>query len=536
MMQKVQRFGGAMFTPVLLFTFNGIVLAICIMLTNPLILGGIAAPGTLWTQFWTMIENGGWTVFNQMELLFVVGLPIGLAKKASGRAAMETVVIYLTFNYFINSILTFWGKTFGVNFAQDISAGAAGTGLKMIAGIKTLDTSVIGAIVIAGLAVWIHNRYFEKKLPDWLGVFQGSAYVVIIGFLLMIPVAFLTCLIWPNVQKGIASLQGFMTASGFIGVWVYAFLERVLIPTGLHHFIYIPFVYGPAVVPGGTVKYWLQHLQEFSQSAKPLKTLFPQGGFDLFGNDKIFPPIGIAAAFYVTAKPNKKKQVMALLIPAALTAIMAGITEPFEFTFLFVAPVLFVIHSILAATMETIMYLFGVVGDMQYGLIGMISENWLPLFARHWPTYLVQIVIGLVFSGIYFVLFRYLILKFNFATPGREADDAETQLYSKADYKEKQKSKKSVAAAAESVNQYAEAAAVYLDSLGGYDNIQDVTNCATRLRVTVKDESLVQPDGAFKAGGAHGVVRHGKAFQVIVGLSVPQVREEFEKLMKVGIQ
>lgn len=532
MMQKIQRFGGAMFTPVLLFTFSGIILAISIMLTNPLILGGIAAPGTLWTQFWTLIENGGWTVFNQMELLFVVGLPLGLAKEANGRAAMESLITYLTFNYFINSILTFWGKTFGVNFSVDISQQAAGTGLKMIAGIKTLDTSVLGAIVISAVVVWIHNRYFDKKLPEFLGVFQGSAYVVIIGFLLMLPIAFLTCWIWPNVQRGISSLQGFMTASGFIGVWVYAFLERVLIPTGLHHFIYIPFLYGPAAVPGGIMKYWLAHLQEFSHSTKPLKELFPQGGFDLFGNDKIFPPIGIAAAFYVTAKKEKRKQVLALLIPAGLTAILAGITEPFEFSFLFVAPVLFVIHAILSATMETTMYLFGVVGDMQDGLIGMMSKNWLPLFSNYWPTYLTQIVIGLIFVVIYFFLFRFLILRFNFATPGRESDDQEAKLYSKADYKEKVSGKK----ANDARSEYEEAAAVYLDALGGYDNIEDVTNCATRLRVTVKDESQVQPDGAFKAGGAHGVVRHGKAFQVIVGLSVPQVREAFERLMKQGIK
>ncbi|MCO7124399.1 alpha-glucoside-specific PTS transporter subunit IIBC [Sporolactobacillus shoreicorticis] len=534
MMQKIQRFGGAMFTPVLLFTFAGIVLAISIMMTNPLIVGGIAEPGTFWTQIWTMIENGGWTVFNQMELLFVVGLPLGLAKQANGRAAMESLITYLTFNYFINSILTFWGKTFGVNFAIDISKQSAGTGLKMIASTKTLDTSILGAIVISAIVVWIHNRYFEKKLPEFLGVFQGSAFVVIIGFVVMIPMAFLTCLVWPNVQRGISSMQYFMIHSGFIGVWIYAFLERVLIPTGLHHFVYIPFTLGDAVAPGGTIKYWLQHLGEFSQSTKPLKELFPQGGFDLFGNDKIFPPVGIAAAFYVTAKKEKRKKVLALLIPAALTAILAGITEPFEFTFLFVAPVLFIIHAILCATMETTMYLFGVVGDMGDGLISLASKNWLPLFRNYWPTYLTQIIIGLIFIVIYFILFRYLILKFNLPTPGREADDEEAKLYSKADYKKK------VGDGGEKTsgdaNGYTEAAAIYLDALGGFDNIQDVTNCATRLRVTVKDEHLVQPDGAFKAGGAHGVVRHGKAFQVIVGLSVPQVREAFESLIKEGIK
>ncbi|WP_139693010.1 alpha-glucoside-specific PTS transporter subunit IIBC [Sporolactobacillus terrae] len=533
MMQKIQRFGGAMFTPVLLFAFSGLMLALSISLTNPILLGSVANEGTLWTQFWSMIENGAWTIFNQMELLFVIGLPIGLAKEASGRAAMESVVVYLTFNYFVNSILTSWGGLFGVDFSQDLIDGAAGSGLKMIAGIKTLDTSVLGALVIAGITVWIHNRYFSTKLPDWLGVFQGSSFVVIIGFFVMIPVAFLFCWIWPIFQGGIASLQHFMATSGVLGVWIYCFLERLLIPTGLHHFIYIPFMYGPAAVDGGIVKYWFSHMQEFADSTKPLKELFPEGGFALYGNEKIFAPPGIAAAFYFTAKPEKRRKVLALLIPATLTAMLVGITEPFEFTFLFAAPLLFVVHAILAATMDAAMFFFGVVGRMTNGIIDMMTTNWIPLFANHWMMYLTQIVIGLIFTCIYFFVFRFLILKFNFPTPGREADDEETKLFTKQDYRNKDKKH---TPSAESTNQYATQAATYLDAFGGYDNISDVTNCATRLRITVKDESLVGPDRAFKQGGAHGVVRHGKAFQVIVGLSVPQVREEFEKLMQMGIK
>ncbi|MCI1883034.1 MAG: alpha-glucoside-specific PTS transporter subunit IIBC [Sporolactobacillus sp.] len=529
MMQKIQRFGGAMFTPVLLFAFSGIILAISIMCTNPMIVGGLADTGTFWYQFWTVIENGGWTVFNQMELLFVVGLPIGLAKEANGRAAMESLIVYLTFNYFVSTMLQFWGKTFGVNFNVDPGSG---TGLKLIAGIKTLDTSVIGAILLSAVVVWLHNRYFNTKLPEWLGVFQGSAFVVILGFFVMLPLALITCFVWPVVQKGIASLQVFMASSGVFGVFLYSFLERVLIPTGLHHFIYIPFLYGPAVVPDGTVKYWLAHMQDFAESTKSLKQLFPAGGFDLFGNDKIWPPIGIAAAFYVTAKSEKRKKVLALLIPAVLTAIAAGITEPFEFTFLFAAPILFIIHALLCGVMDATMFFFGVSGNLDSGIIDMATKNWIPLFANHWTAWITQWIIGLLFVAIYFFLFRFLILKFNFATPGREADSEETQLYTKADYKKKVAGNKKTAA----TNQYMEAAATYLDALGGYDNIQDVTNCATRLRVTVKDENLVQSDAAFKSGGAHGIVRHGKALQVIVGLSVPQVREEFERLLKKGIQ
>lgn len=532
MMGKIQRFGGAMFTPVLLFSFSGIMLALTIIFKNPMIVGSIANEGTFWHSAWSVVESGAWTVFNQMELLFVIGLPIGLAKKANARAAMEAVVIYLTFNYFLGSMLEFFGKTFGVNFSGDVGGDS---GLKLIAGIKTLDTGIIGAIFISAIVVWIHNRYFDVKLPDFLGIFQGSSFVVIIGFFMMLPIALLTAFVWPKVQGGIASMQGFLSASGVFGVWLYTFLERILIPTGLHHFIYTPFVYGPAVVEEGITRYWMDHLNEFSKSTASLKSLFPEGGFALHGNSKIFGSIGISAAFYATAKPEKRNRVLAILIPVTLTGVLAGITEPLEFTFLFIAPVLFVVHAVLAASMAACMYAFGVVGDMGGGFIDLLAKNWIPLGANHWQTYLTQLIIGCVFIGLYFIVFRFLILKFNFATPGREDDAKDVKLYNKDDYKEKQ-AQANMSASIPGANQYTEAAACYLEGLGGSDNIATVNNCATRLRIDVHDDSLVQSDDVFKSAGAHGLVRNGKAFQVIVGLSVPQVREQFENLLKINTE
>ncbi|MES9686450.1 PTS transporter subunit EIIC, partial [Bacillus sp. JJ353] len=335
--------------------------------------------------------------------------------------------------------------------------------------------------------------------------------------------------IWPMVQGGIASLQTFLVGSGAFGVWVYTFLERVLIPTGLHHFIYTPFVFGPAVVEGGIVTYWAQHLGEFSASAQPLKELFPQGGFALHGNSKIFGILGIALAIYVTAKKEKKKIVAGLLIPITLTAMIAGITEPIEFTFLFISPLLFLVHSLLAATMATLMYACGVVGNMGGGLIEILTLNWIPLFHSHGSTYLFQILIGLSFSVIYFFVFRFLILRMDIATPGREkGEQQETKFYTKQDFKAKKHSEKEVSAGREHEE---DQAVLCIRALGGKDNIAEVTNCATRLRVSVYDESKVQPDNEFKALGAHGVVRNGKALQIIIGLSVPQVRERVEKLL-----
>ncbi|MDZ5672416.1 MULTISPECIES: PTS maltose transporter subunit IIBC [Bacillus] len=526
MMQKIQRFGSAMFVPVLLFAFAGIIVGISTLFKNKTLMGSLADPDGFWYQCWYIIEQGGWTVFNQMPLLFAIGIPVALAKKAQARACLEALTVYLTFNYFVSSILTVWGGAFGVDMNQEVGGTS---GLTMIAGIKTLDTNIIGAIFISSIVVFLHNRYFDKKLPDFLGIFQGSTYIVMISFFIMIPIALAVSYIWPMVQSGIGSLQSFLVASGAVGVWIYTFLERILIPTGLHHFIYTPFIYGPAVAEGGIVTYWAQHLGEYSQSAKPLKELFPQGGFALHGNSKIFGIPGIALAFYVTAKKEKKKLVAGLLIPVTLTAIVAGITEPIEFTFLFISPFLFAVHAVLAATMSTVMYMAGVVGNMGGGLIEAVTLNWIPLFGSHGMTYVYQILIGLSFTAIYFFVFRFLILKFNIATPGREKDEQqETKLYSKKEYRERKNKDETAASAAETAD---DTAFLYIEALGGKDNVTEVTNCATRLRVSVKDETKVEPDSVFRALGAHGIVRNGKAFQVIIGLSVPQMRERVEKIL-----
>ncbi len=529
MMEKVQRFGGAMFTPVLLFSFAGLMVSLAIICKNPMLVGSIATEGTVWYGIWSIIEDGAWTVFNQMELLFVIGLPIGLAKKANARAVMEAFVVYLTFQYFVGGMLKNFSHFFGVDYAMD----AGGTsGLKLIANIKTLDTGIVGAIVISAIVVWIHNRYFDTKLPDWLGIFQGSSFVVIIGFFLMLPIAFLVALVWPKIQGGINSMQGFLASSGVLGVWIYTFLERILIPTGLHHFIYSPFVFGPAVTPDGITRAWMANLNDFAASTKPLKQLFPEGGFAMHGNSKMFGSIGIASAFYLTAKPENKKKVISILIPVTLTAFLAGITEPLEFTFLFISPPLFAIHAVLAASMTATMYAFGVSGDMGGGFLDLLAKNWIPMFANHKTEIFTQLAIGLAFTVLYILIFRFLILKWDLPTPGREAVSDDIKLFTKKDYKAKKAGGASDASEPEG-NRYRESAATYLEAFGGADNIEKVNNCATRLRITVNDPAIVAADDAFRAGGAHGVVRNGKAFQVIVGLDVPQVREQFEQLLDI---
>ena len=525
MLSQIQRFGGAMFTPVLLFPFAGIVVGIAIMLRNPLFVGeALTAPDNLFAQIVHIIEEGGWAVFRNMPLIFAVGLPIGLAKQAQGRACLAVLISFLTWNYFINAMGMTWGHFFGVDFAAEPTAGS---GLAMIAGIKTLDTSIIGAIVISGIVTTIHNRYFDKQLPVFLGIFQGTSFVVILAFFVMIPCAWLTLLGWPKVQLGIESLQAFLRSAGALGVWVYTFLERILIPTGLHHFVYGPFIFGPAAVEGGIQVYWAQHLQEFSQSTLPLKTLFPEGGFALHGNAKVFGSVGIALALWYTASPENRVKVAGLLIPATLTAVLVGITEPLEFTFLFISPLLFAVHAVLAATMATVMYIFGVVGNMGGGLLDQfLPQNWIPMFHNHASTVFTQMGIGLCFTGLYFVVFKTLIERLNLKTPGRE--ESEVKLYSKADYKASRGQTTAPAAASQQVGQ----AAGFLQALGGAANIESINNCATRLRIALVDMAQTQRDDVFKALGAHGVVRRGNGIQVIVGLHVPQVRDQLESLMK----
>lgn len=525
MLSQIQRFGGAMFTPVLLFPFAGIVVGIAIMLRNPLFVGeALTAPDHLFAQIVHIIEEGGWAVFRNMPLIFAVGLPIGLAKQAQGRACLAVLISFLTWNYFINAMGMTWGHFFGVDFSAEPTAGS---GLAMIAGIKTLDTSIIGAIVISGIVTAIHNRYFDKPLPVFLGIFQGSSFVVILAFFVMIPCAWLTLLGWPKVQMGIESLQAFLRSAGALGVWVYTFLERILIPTGLHHFVYGPFIFGPAAVEGGIQVYWAQHLQEFSQSTLPLKTLFPEGGFALHGNSKVFGSVGIAFAIWYTASPENRVKVAGLLVPATLTAVLVGITEPLEFTFLFISPLLFAVHAVLAATMATVMYAFGVVGNMGGGLLDQfLPQNWIPMFHNHASTVFTQIGIGICFTGIYFVIFKTLIERLNLKTPGRE--ESEIKLYSKADYKAARGQTTAPAAASQQVGQ----AAGFLQALGGATNIESINNCATRLRIALVDMAKTQSDDVFKALGSHGVVRRGNGIQVIVGLHVPQVRDQLESLMK----
>lgn len=524
MKDAIQRFGAAMFVPVLLFPIAGIMLGISVVLLNPSIFP-YATEGSTWFKVCTILLQASLAVFKNMPMVFALGIPIALAKSASGRAVLATFVSYVTYNYVIGGVLQFWGNELGVNYQQ-------GTlGLTQVGGVLTLDTSLLGAILVASISVWAHNRYFSKKLPDWANVFAGTPLVVAINIPIMAILGVLTCFIWPTVQGGIVSLQHLILESGTAGVWLFTFLERILLPTGLHHFIYGPVFYGPVAVDGGTINYWIQHMTEFANNPAPLTEQFPAGGLMLTGMGKVFGGMGIALALYSTAHKENKKMVMGLMLGAGLTAALTGITEPLEFTFLFIAPMLFVIHALLSATMAAIAFSLGLSGNFQTGLIDFVFQNWLPLFANHHMVYIMQIILGLCFTGIYFLVFRTLILKLNILTPGR--GDSANKLYSKQEYKDKKASEKNGREIPAMQTKDDSQAAAFLKGLGGTQNIETLTNCATRLRVKVKDQEQVESTPYFQSYGAVNVVNAGNNnLQIIVGLSVPQVREEISQLMK----
>lgn len=513
MMEKIQRFGGAMFTPVMLFSFAGVIIGLGTLFTSEVIMGALAAPATLWRKIWDLVLAGGWTVFNQLPLLFVVGLPIGLANKQNARASMEALVVYLTFNYFLNSILGNWGEFFGVDFAQEVGGAS---GLTNVANIKTLDMGMVGALIISGITIYIHNKYYDTDLPEWLGTFSGSTFVYMISFFVMIPVAFIAAFIWPKLQMGITSFQGFIKSTGALGVWVFVLLERLLIPFGLHHLLYAPIFYDSVMVPGGIYAEWSKRLPEIAASTDSLRSLMPEAAFTSTGFSKVFGTPGIAFAMYKTANEDQKSRVKSLMIPVTLTAIVAGVTEPIEFTFLFIAPMLFVVHALLAASLSTVMYLLGIVGIHSGGLIEMASFNFIPLMKNHWKQYLLMLAVGLVFTYIWYLVFKIIIEKKDFKTPGRGEVDA--KLISKKEYKQAKSGESKHTLLADAI----------LEGLGGSENIVDVSNCMTRLRVNVKDESKCKDDDYFKSIGAHGCIIKGKNVQVIVGMTVPKVREEFE--------
>lgn len=517
-----------MFAPAMLFSISGFMVGVSALATTVDIVGDLAVYGTPWYVFWTIIQRGSWTVFKRLPLLFAVALPIGLAQKQPARCCFEALVAYFAYCFFLSEIIKLSGDNLGLKYPASLTPAS---GIAVIDGIKTLDTGIIGPLAVSATVVAIHDRFYDAKVPDWLGTFSGSSLVYLISFFAVFALAAISAAIVPFVYAVTETLRHALVGVGPFGVGVFVFLERALEPMGLHHLLYMPIYYDNLVIHDGIYATWTNLLPILSHSTRPLNELAPWAGFTATGWSKLFGLPAIAAAFYFTAKPERRAGLKAILLPAIVASVVCGVTEPLEFLFMFTYPGLFLLYAVLSSCLAMTMNLFGIVGIFSGGLMEMTAFNFIPLMRMHAGSYLLALGIGLMFSAVFFLVFRGLILAFDLKTPGREdhiaSDAALARLTGKSSAKEG-------AAQNGTDNQSSQdhlLAEQVVALLGGVSNIVGATNCATRLRVEVADPSVVADNAAFVAAGARGLIVTGKTAQVIIGISVPRIKEHFDRIM-----
>lgn len=528
MLQKIQRFGGAMFAPAMLFSISGLMVGVSALATSADIVGDLAVYGTPWYVFWTIIQRGSWTVFKRLPLLFAVALPIGLAQKQPARCCLEALVAYFAYCFFLSEIIKLSGDNLGLKYPSSLTSAS---GITIIDGIKTLDTGIIGPLAVSATVVSIHDRFYDVKVPDWLGTFSGSSLVYLISFFAVFALAAISAAIVPSVYAVTETLRHALAGVGPFGVGIFVLLERALEPMGLHHLLYMPIYYDNLVINDGIYATWSSLLPILSHSTRPLNELAPWAGFTATGWVKLFGLPAIAAAFYSTAKPERRAGLRAILVPAIIASVVCGVTEPLEFLFMFTHPGLFFLYAVLSSCLATTMNLFGIVGIFSGGLMEMAAFNFIPLMRTHAGSYLLALGIGLAFSLIFFVSFRALILIYDLKTPGREdhvANRAAIDHLTGSGFAKEQSPNDEVNSRSDQDHVLAERV---IQLLGGVGNIVGATNCATRLRVEVADPSIVADNAAFVAAGAKGLIITGKTAQVIIGISVPRVKEHFDQIM-----
>lgn len=518
-----------MFAPAMLFSISGLMVGVSALATTADIVGDLAVYGTPWYVFWTIIQRGSWTVFKRLPLLFAVALPIGLAQKQPARCCLEALVAYFAYCFFLSEIIKLSGDNLGLKYPSSLTPAS---GITVIDGIKTLDTGIIGPLAVSATVVAIHDRFYDAKVPDWLGTFSGSSLVYLISFFAVFALAAISAAIVPFVYAVTDTLRHALAGVGPFGVGIFAFLERALEPMGLHHLLYMPIYYDNLVINDGIYATWTNLLPILSHSTRPLNELAPWAGFTATGWVKLFGLPAIAAAFYSTAKPERRAALKVILVPAIVASVVCGVTEPLEFLFMFTYPGLFLLYAVLSSCLAMAMNFFGVVGIFSGGFMEMAAFNFIPLMRTHAGSYLLALGIGLIFSVIFFLSFRGLILTFDLKTPGREdhiASNAALSRLTGDDVDEKRTSK--TGASDDQASQDHLLAEQVVTLLGGVSNIVGATNCATRLRVEVVDPSIVADNATFVAAGAKGLIITGKTAQVIIGISVPRVKEHFDQIM-----
>ena len=521
----LQRVGRSFMLPIALLPVAGLLLGIGSSFTNETMLAAygldsVIHQGTLIYTILDVMSRTGNAVFNNLPLLFAMGVAIGMARKEKEVAALSGAVAYLIMNTAIQAM---------INAAGGVDAMPANSTTSML-GITTLQMGVFGGIVVGLGVAALHNKFYKIELPQVLAFFGGTRFVPIISSIVYLIVGIAMFYVWPVVQNGISALGSLVLASGYAGTFIYGLLERALIPFGLHHVFYMPFwqtaVGGTAIIDGVTVTgaqniFFAELASKSTTVFSVSATRFMAGKFPFM----IFGLPGAALAMYQCAKPEKRKVAGGLLLSAALTSMLTGITEPLEFTFIFVALPMYAVHCVLAGLSYMFMHILNVGVGMTFsgGLIDMVLFGVMQGNAKtHWIWI---VVVGIVYFVLYYLVFRFMITKFDYKTPGRE-DTEEVKLYTRADVNARDAASGSAAPAGDDP-----VSALIVEGLGGKANISDVDCCATRLRCTVKDAEQVKQD-ALKASGASGVICKGNGVQVVYGPKVAVIKAKLEDYLE----
>lgn len=520
---SLQRMGKTFMLPIALLPVAGLLLGIGASFTGNAFLNlyglqDVMGEGTFIFKFLTVLKDCGEIVFANLPLLFAVGVALGMAKAVKEVAALSAVVAYLMMYAALTSTIQ--------NF-MDLEALSATQGLitaNYLGFTNTMNTGVFGGIIIGLIVAALHNRYYKIELPASLSFFAGTRFIPIVSALAGVALGILLAFVWPFAARAIAWMGSGVASLGYFGTFIYGYIYRALIPLGLHHVFYLPFwqtaLGGTAEVNGQLIE-GAQNIV-FAQlgagipvdpeAAKFFSGMFP---FMIFG----FP--AAALAMYQTAKKERKEDVKGLLLSSSLTSILTGITEPIEFSFLFASPLLyFGVHCVLGALSFVLMHFLSVGVGLTFsgGLLDLILYGVLP--GQSITNWIPVVIVGIIYGFIYYFAFRFFILKFNLKTPGREDEGEETRLRSKAEYQEE----KGIAPGAKGTQGSTDSrSALIVEALGGPENLVEVDNCATRLRLRVKDSSVVDQT-ALKQTGAAGIMARGENVQVIYGTMVPGIR------------
>ena len=530
----LQRVGRSFMLPIAVLPVAGLLLGIGSSFTNETTIAtyglqGILGNGTVLHALLVIMSKAGNVIFDNLPIIFAVGVAIGMAKAEKEVAALSAMISFFVMHASINAVLLLAGKVLADGtIAPDVLEGT----IANVCGIQTLQMGVFGGILVGLGVAALHNRFYKIELPNALSFFGGSRFVPIISTVTYVGIGILMYFTWPSVQNGIFALGGLVTGTGYFGTLIFGIIKRALIPFGLHHVFYMTFwqtaVGGTMMVDGNLIQGGQNIF--FAQLASSDVTHFSADATRYFSGEFIFMIFGLpgaALAMYRCAKPEKKKAAGGLLLSAALACMFTGITEPIEFSFLFVAPMLFAVQVILAGSAYMVAHILNIAVGLTFsgGLLDLVIFGVLQGNAK--TSWLRIIPAGVVYFLLYYVLFSFLIKKFDLKTPGREDDDEETKLYTKADVNARRTEAKEGESGSQAENSKDSRSAAIAMGMGGRNNITSVDCCATRLRCSIADSSLVD-EKLLKSTGAVGVIVKGQGIQIIYGPQVTVIKSELE--------